>query len=167
MANTRLVLVLAIVVLMFLSGILFFLNQSKDSRLEKAERLGGVVDGYLTSVDVRCRASPAEFEKLSGCLGNLMEEKSIEQDLEETEFRQFDSQENESGYLILTNDGRRSLNSSDFILLLSREQMDKGCAIEGKIEPGYTCKLFFNKTCERGDVLEVKYGNTRAHLKTC
>ncbi len=167
MANLRLVFAIIFVLLIFVTGFLFVSNASKSSKIEKAERLSGEVYEYFSNIKEICRARPDDFDKMTECMEKLNEKIQRVGDIEEDEFQEFDEETNESGYLIVVNDGRSSLNSSLFTLTKNRKVMDEGCVIEGKIDSGYTCKMFFNSTCESGDVLEVTYDGTRAYLKTC
>lgn len=167
MANYRLIFALLFVFLLFFTGMLFVLNSSKSAKLEEADSLSSSVHRYLRIEDQRCRARPTDYQGVDECLRELIDKLEEVGDLEEEDFDNFDTRTNESGHLILVNEGRNSLDSDKFTLLLNKEVVDEGCVIQGSIDPGYTCRLDFDRECEKGDVLEVMYDQSRAYLKTC
>ena len=79
----------------------------------------------------------------------------------------YSAKRNDTGFLVLENKGRTTLESVQFALYKNHEVTDEGCVIEGSIDPGYLCRLEFNTPCEKGDVLEAMYAGKRAFLKTC
>ncbi len=76
--------------------------------------------------------------------------------------------ERPEGILSLKNIGNIPLNSNKFKLYLNKElQDDDGCELKEKIDPGYSCKLNFYKTCHTEDIIEVTYAGEKVYMNTC
>lgn len=166
MVNYRVITALVMVVLIFTCFSLILSNNTKKANLEKATVLGDVALEYLDLIDNRCRgAKPNEYEEIVFCLDQEITKAKVDVDLEEDEYK--NKKNNEPGYVVLVNEGRKSLDSNLFTLTKNHEVVDIGCVIEGSIDPGYSCRMNFNSSCDPGDVLEISYGENRAYLKTC
>lgn len=144
---------------------LFSTVQSQSSSVNTAEQLSTSLQTYFRAIDYTCRATQGSIEETQSCLTSLISERTGLDTLEREEFENAD--EDQSGYIVVKNEGRQSLNASLFTLLQNKEAVDDACNINGTIDQGYTCRLDFNTECEAGGVLEVQYNGTRALLKNC
>ena len=165
--NYNLLLVLSVVVLFFVSGFFIISSSAKESELIEAKLLGASVREHFELIDKRCRVRNDDFDRMRECFEELNDKLRVVVDVEEDEFEDYDADDNKTGYLIVVNEGRQTMNSSKFFLLKNRQLVDRGCVIPGAIDSGYTCRLEFSSVCEEGDVLEVRYDDQRAYLRTC
>ena len=128
--------------------------------------LSSSVLGLLHSVDINCPATDKEPLQLKQCVDDLMV-RSEQKSFEEFGFQQFNLRTNESGFIAVKNKGIKTFGSGMFSLLLNRERQDSGCVVPGNISKDVTCKLYFKKLCERGDLLEVEYEDKVVYMKNC
>jgi hypothetical protein len=164
MAATRLIFGFAFVAVVITALFLGLNVQSKAASLDEAESLSRTVRSYLQQIDADCRARPGEYAELQDCLDKVSEELEA---VGEMKLEEFENAEEDAGYIILTNEGRQSLVSANFTLLLNRDVVDEGCTVEGDIDPGSACRMDFSQECTAGDNLEVTYNGERAYLRTC
>ena len=167
MANIQVLVGVALILLVFLAGGLAVIVVSNQKTVNDAKTLGQATLDYFKKVSHKCDAHAADFAKVTACLKDLNQQLGIIGQLKEQSFMDSSAKRNEIGFLVLENKGRTNLNSSRFILYKNHEMADQGCVIEDSIDPGYLCRLEFNTSCEKGDVLEVMYADKRAFLKTC
>ncbi len=164
MGKAKLFLTLAVIFLLFVSGLLGVNQWMQSSSMAEAERLSDAVLDYLRDKDVRCDADSSEFAAVTACFRTLTD-RGPGDVLEEEEFENAD--DDEKGYVLLKNTGEDAFASGNFTLLMNKQVMDEQCRIDGTIGPGYVCRLDFTDPCEPGDALEVSYNGERVYLKTC
>lgn len=167
MSNVQVAVGIALILLVFIAGGLAVIVVSNQKNVNDAKALGQATLDYFKKVGKKCDAHMGDFIKITTCLKDLKAQLGVIGDLKEQSFMDYSAKRNDTGFLVLENKGRTSLNSSDFSLYKNHEVADQGCVIEGSIDPGYLCRLEFNTSCEKGDVLEVMYSGKRAFLKTC
>ncbi len=167
MTNVQVTVGIALILLVFIAGGLAVIVVSNQKNVNDAQTLGQSALDYFKKVGKKCDAHANEFTKINTCLQDLKQQLGVIGDLKEQSFMDYSARRNDTGFLVLENKGRTSLNSSQFTLYKNHEIADQSCIIEGSIDPGYLCRLEFNTSCEKGDVLEVMYMEKRAFLKTC
>ena len=167
MTNIQVTVGIALILLVFLSGGLAVVVVSNQKNVNDAKTLGQASLDYFKKVGKKCDAHAGDFSKVTTCMQDLKQQLGVIGDLKEQSFMDFSAKRNDTGFLVLENKGRTTLNSSAFALYKNHEMADQGCIIEGSIDPGYLCRLEFTTPCEKGDVLEVMYDEKRAFLKTC
>lgn len=167
MTNVQVAVGIALILLVFIAGGLAIIVVSNQKNVNDAKTMGQASLDYFKKIGKKCDARANDFPKMTLCLQDLKQQLGVIGDLKEQSFMDFSAKRNDTGFLVLENKGRTTLNSSAFTLYKNHETTDEGCIIEGSIDPGYLCRLEFNTPCEKGDVLEVMYGEKRAFLKTC
>ena len=167
MSNLQVTVGIVILLLFFLAGGLSVIVISNQKNVNEAKALGQVNLDYFKKVDKKCEARANEFTRIIPCMNDLREQLGVIGQLKEQSFMDYNAKRNETGFLVLENKGRTTLDSSKFSLSKNHELADQGCVIDGSIDPGYLCRLEFVTPCDKGDVLEVTYDGKRAFLKTC
>ncbi|RME53863.1 hypothetical protein D6783_00635 [Candidatus Woesearchaeota archaeon] len=171
MEKTTFVLSIALLISILLAGIFFIQVLTLKTQLQEATALARAAKDLVNYERKTCRNPPEDLNAIRLCI--LAKLKALETKEEHTftkedvTFHNANPNKEETGYLILAYEGDSALNSSEFKLFKNKVLVDSGCLIEGTITKGYTCRLDFNTTCQRGDVLEVKYGKEQAYLHTC
>lgn len=159
------------ILLAFIIGVLTVEYWQLHVQQQRAIALSASVLTYINHDYRGCRNNPEDFEMVRRCVLDLIEriesETAISLERADRGYRDVDVERNETGYLILENTGEETLESERFVLLKNLEVADRGCAIEGAIEPGYTCRLDFTTPCLPGDVLDVRYKEKSVYLHTC
>lgn len=148
-----------IVILFLLTSVTIYKDRAKEG-----EELAKDVSIMLTNMDKRCSTSYRSiglFDK--ECVKPLL----VASEFKEDEFENVDMKNNRAGYIVIKNKGLKSYQSDMFILYKNREVVDEGCIIPGKIDPGYTCRMNFDNFCDKGDVLEIRYNDTKVFIKNC
>lgn len=166
MVSVKAILAFFLVISIFANIFLLFQNMTLTSEKDNTIILGREVKSLLTNSRISCRATENEPYNLAQCVRN-MREIYERKPFEETGYRNYDTRNQENGYIILKILAPGSWNSEKFTLLKNRELADTGCVITGNLTKDETCKLFFDSDCERGDILEVQYNEKRIHLKNC
>ena len=167
METLGLIIGVSLIILLFLSGGLAVIVVSQQTSVSEANALGRAVLDHFKKVGKKCDARYKEFPAIQACVQELTQELGVIGELKEEAFVNVNLKKNETGFIVLENKGRIKLNSSRFALYKNHELADQGCVIEGTIDPGYLCRLEFNTSCEKGDVLEAMHEEKRAFLKTC
>jgi len=167
MINYRVVFALIFVALIIYAGLITIVNSANSSRIIEAEQLSETLKVNFKLTGEKCRAKVGDFYGQMLCLEKIIQEYQVVADMEEDEFDDFNKKTNKSGFVVLKNEGRNSLESSKFVLIKNHKKVDEGCIIQGNIDPDYTCRLEFNSECEDGDVLEIKYEGKRVYIKNC
>lgn len=165
MDQGKTMLIILIIVIAFFSIFLGFRNYVLTNQMQSATTLNAEVITLFKNVEVRCKATDQEPEKLTKCLQDL-NKKYAGAVVEESGFQNVDKNGN-PGFIVVKNSAIKPLNSSDFTLLKNLKTESNGCEINGTLAKGYTCKLTFFTPCEKGAVLEVLYQGSRAWLKNC
>lgn len=159
---------LGAVVLALLIAISLLLPQLNTARadVEEAREFSGSVRQLLNAIDVRCTARTGDFSGIQDCIEPVLRRNDFEID----SFREFDERRNESGLLVIKNEGSRTYAGSEFALLKNGEEVARGCHITSEILAEYTCRFDLTEPCIEGDVFAVTYGSDeplRLVTRTC
>jgi hypothetical protein len=169
MQRSTFVIAIVIVCLLFSTVLLLMQSWTLTTQRDQALDLSAATLSLLR-LERGCSADPQNFDLVRGCVLDAITRtnKSNQMSFDRSvEFHNANPTKNDSGYLILTYLGKQTLNSSMFILLQNRAQVDRGCSVPELIPQNYSCRLDFKETCKPGDVLEVRYTNTSVYTKTC
>lgn len=172
MERSTFILSITLLFLFFLVGLLFTQNMAMQARLGMAEELSSEAKSLVKLQGYKgCVGPISDFEKIRLCLLDL-KQKIIEKDNRQFEkgdvkFENVNIRLNQTGFIALTNNGIKDLDSEKFTLLKNRVIVYKHCVIKGIIAPGYVCRLNFDTYCDKGDVLEVQYEEKTAYIHTC
>lgn len=164
-----------IIILLLITTIIFGVRSgTSSSQAEAAKAMSQVLvdnlhdDGYHQTIDACKGVSPGRYAELQSCLLAIKKIDDLSNFFRETRYQAPEEKNNYEGYIVIENyKGGKTYESANFSLYLNNEHISTGCATPGKIKPKYTCRMDFTEECRPGDNLEIKYGERRAHLKTC
>lgn len=166
MVKTSTVLAILLILSILLNLFAFFraytIGQDKQYYVDMTSELLS----FLENNQAFCSAGSEEPLAVKNCILDL-NRAYLKAPFNEFGFMQYDTYRNESGYLVVVNNGLGEFDSDTFVLEHNRELVSQGCVIPGNIGKGVTCKLFFDRTCEQGDILEVKYLDKIVYRKNC